>query len=155
MHLSKQSLSEYISSSDLVQIKISDNTFALAYVIVREELMFLAIDPRLRSQNDYDTVIPSMFTWTEDSQILSGHWKLPIIPPVTSYNMRMPEYHCWVSGVESVVDWRRQYIRDYNLHEDGHLKRMKSRSPSLVERAIRAVNGLDEWLSTFDEMQNP
>nr|WSZ15685.1 immunity 26/phosphotriesterase HocA family protein [Streptomyces canus] len=35
-----------------------------------------------------------------------------------------------------------------------HLKRQKSFSPALVEKAVRAFQGLDPWIPVFDEMRS-
>ncbi|NEB02594.1 Imm26 family immunity protein [Streptomyces sp. SID13726] len=85
-------------------------------------------------------------------------------------NGNWPVLGKWAPAVESPIPvYKTQFEPGgpfYEQHIDGtiggqltdeeavHLKRQKSFSPALVEKALRALQGLEPWLPVFDEMRS-
>lgn len=150
--LSKQKPTK-ISKGTLVAIPVSNGKFTLSqvyypgitfYIVVYDglwELKELPYAPRTK------TILAS---WTNDAEIYRGRW---IVVGEASFEASVPEpeYKVLVGGEEMVESFDGKFRRSQRS-PDRLLQNRKSRSPLLLEDAVRAFYGLGEPPPSYDDM---
>jgi hypothetical protein len=147
-----------VKPGDLISIPLNEDMAALAQVVVAKQhgIVVLAIFSATTGGliGDQLSNAPSLVVETMGGRIRTGEWKKVGRSELSSH-VPIPVYVIPV-GLE-----RTPYLRDVNGNlvrpateeEARTLRRPKSFSPALVEEAVRAVNGLSEWLPLYDDMR--
>lgn len=94
---------------------------------------------------------PVLGSWTNDAEVYRGNWKLLTHLPVPAGIFTEPEYAVLISGKPMVESFDGKSWRPREAGDMALLNR-STRSPLLVEGAVRAFFGLEDWLPTYEWM---
>jgi hypothetical protein len=149
--------------SDVFSIPVSDGTPAVGRVILkmRGGNILVAVYPghsEIVESADLErlsTSRPVFTVETMDLFIKNGRWAVlgkwaPVVEsPIPVYKTQFePGGPFFEQRIDGSIGGQ---LAD---EEAIHLKRQKSFSPALVEKAVRAFQGLEPWIPVFDEMRS-
>jgi hypothetical protein len=142
-----------IPKGTLIAIPIDEGKYALSQVYHPGVVFYIVIYNGLWPLDIIHSVSPEeivMASWTNDAEVYRGHWvivgeekiKLPV---------KEPSYKVLVSGREMVESFDGSAKRTANAG-DSLLRNRKSRSPLILEDAIRAFYGFGKWSPRYDDL---
>lgn len=143
----------------VLAIPVTEETWALGQVLFPGTTFYLSVtaeqhrDPLQATDIGFHGV--KLFSWTNDAEVYRGRWKnlglagLPTVMPI------FPEYKLESAGDMHVSSFDGKKSRAFVHGHDDQLNYKTSRSPLLVEDAVKAACGVAEWRSHFDKLLSP
>lgn len=95
---------------------------------------------------------PVLGSWTNDAEVFKGRWQVLGEQPIAPSRFREPSYRVLVNGSEMIESFDGSARRPIRHPDDDHLTSRKTRSPLLVEDAVRAFYGLGQWQTYYEPM---
>jgi len=142
-----------LKKGTLIAIPIEGNIFALSQIYVHGVVFYLLIYDTASDLSNIEKATTGniiMSSWTNDAEIYHNRWiptgQAPILVPFVE-----PEYKIYVNGVEYIESFRGKQIRLANP-SDSSINFRTSRSPLILEQAIRAYHGYSKWLPQYERM---
>lgn len=146
---------------DIVAIPIAETSVAFAQILMKmRRNIFIAVffgavssleSPDLESLNVDD---PRLVVETMDLRVRDGSWRIVgrrtpaerLLNPIFKVPVGIgEEFH--IQDIYGTVG------RPASPQEVKRLRMQKSYSPAVVEKAARALHGLEPWLAIFDELR--
>lgn len=89
-----------------------------------------------------------------DAKLAAGHWKIIANAPVAE-GLPLPAYKEAVGSpdVVHVVDYSGERRRRASADEEWMLRNRKFVAPVRLEKALRALHGVEPWQEMFDELR--
>lgn len=150
--LSKQETAR-IRKGTLVAIPASDGRFVLSQVYYPGVTFYIVVYDGLCEFSELLNAPESkliLATWTNDAEIYRGRWTIVGDAPFKA-SVPEPEYKVLVGGEEMVESFDGKFRRPARP-QDRLLQNRKSRSPLILEDAVRAFYGLGECPPSYDDM---
>lgn len=93
----------------------------------------------------------TLFSWTNDAEVYNRSWKNVGIARLPVEMPRFPEYKAgdWVTGFDGSI------LRPFDAVRDEGLGFKTTRSPKLVEAAVKAACGASQWKPYYENMRQP
>lgn len=144
-----------IDKGTVIAIPLGDNRFALSQVYFPGTVFYLLIFKSILDgrYSDEDLSGPAVLgAWTTDGEIYRGNWTILGKSPVRVSGFVEPSYKVIISGKTIVESFDGKTRRAFDDATDRDLKNRSSQSSPLVEGAVRAYFGLEEWMPLYDKL---
>ena len=152
MKYSSKKVKAKIQKGTVVAIPVSDNKFAISQIYKEGVVFYIIVYEGLKQLQDL-VINPGekvvLATWTNDAEIYRGRWIVVGDAPL-EVKVLEPEYQVLVGGKAMAESFDGKSRRPVTAQDRLHSR--KSRSPLILEDAVRAFHGLRAWSSSYDDM---
>jgi hypothetical protein len=144
---------------DIFQISIDEERFVLGQVIdqYKATLLVLVFDKVFPRNSDiifdFNALSPVLLACTFDALLYNGTWPVVRNDTTDLADLRRPEFLIGPNENCSVEDFHGRTIRKATAHDLEHLGYRTIVSPIRVQKAAQALNGIGEWMDSFDVLK--
>lgn len=144
-----------LKQGDVFKIKIKDNIYSYGQIIDKKYNFYVIYDIFSSDKEDLQEVIkkPIIFlVQSVDVALEEGKWKVVgncnIPEDIKIPYFKMPTLEDdWI-----LINYKNEILRKATKEEEEKLDELFSFSPALVEAAIKAKYGIEEWYEDFDSI---
>jgi hypothetical protein len=143
---------------DVVSIPVQDNLCAVAQVLRKKSIIYIAVFRGIRSceEIDPDEAIsskPILTGWTMDAKIFRRDWKIISNKKLDDWDDLKRKYKVEYKGDIWVENFDGKLLSPASHDEIKNLFTRSSYSPARMEKAILAINGIIDWDREFDDLR--
>ena len=154
--VSKKEINFQITIGDVFAIPLGNGKYGYGQIVGGgQPKTYVIYDITADKHPDVNDIVSKkiiFFTHTVDVQIEDGVWHL-IGKIEVPENIRFPEYIVDTPNGYFVTNFEGELLRPANPSEKELLKTRKSVSPSIIEDAIKAQYGIEEWYPYLENIK--
>jgi hypothetical protein len=143
-----------LAAGDVFKIKIKDNIYSYGQIIDKKHDLYVIYDIFSGEEEDLQEVIkrPIMFiVGCFDSKLKRGDWTI-LGNCEVSKDIVIPQFKTETLEGFEIINYKGEIIRKANKEEEKLLNYREDISPALLEDAIKARYGIEEWDEEFDSL---
>ncbi len=143
-----------LATGDVFIINIKDNIYSYGQIIDKKYDLYAIYDIFSSEEEDLQEVIkrPIMFLVNcFDIKFKSGEWII-LGNREVSKDIVIPQFKIETLEGFEIINYKDETIRKANKEEEKLLNYREDISPALLEGAIKARHGIEEWDEEFDSL---
>lgn len=146
----------------LVEIPVDDGQVALAAVVatVAPGIHYFAALGDLRAPasplpEDPGALVPSLIALSFDTLVVNGSWPIAGVTEVSALRSYLPAWKVEQDGRVLITDYASKRTKDGAPDVAAQLEFETTVSPVRLQRALRAVHGLEPWAEEMEALRPP